>query len=178
MTRRFSETTIVASAIALALAALLLAPSLSAQEEGDAQIVIGIYQPQQIAQATGLQQQMMEQMQGLQQRAQQAQQEGDQAAMQQIQMEAQQIQQDATNEFIERLRAVLPGVAEAAGAQIIASDIGYAAPGVVTEDVTQAVIDAMNAAESAGEEGSMEGATEGSMEGSSEDASESAEDDG
>lgn len=169
MTRRFSPMTIAASAIALALATLLLAPALRAQEEGDIQIAVGVYQPQQIAQATGLQQQMMQQMQGLQQRAQVAQQEGDQAAMQQIQMEAQQIQEAATSDFIERLQAVLPGVAEAAGVQIIASDIGYAAPGVVTRDVTQAVIDAMSAVAGAAEGGSAEGSMESSSEGARDD---------
>lgn len=143
MPTRLVKTVVAATALAIAL----LAPGLSAQEEAmGAQIVVGIYQPQKVAEALGLQQQMMQQMQGLQQRAQKAQQEGDQAAMQQIQMEAQQIQQDASQKFVEGLRAVMPGVAETTGAHVIATDVSWAAPEVSTQDITQAVIDAMKAA--------------------------------
>lgn len=166
MTRRLTNPFVVSVGLAAALAVLVLVPGLSAQEEAeDAQIVVGVYQPQQVAEATGLQQRMMEQMQGLQQRAQQAQQEGDQAAMQQIQMEAQQMQEDATNEFVERLGGVMQQVAESIGADLITTDVSWSAPGVTTQDVTQAVIDAMSAGdggEGSGEESDASGSEDGS----------------
>lgn len=166
MTRRLTNPSVVSVGLAAALAVLVLVPGLSAQEEAeDAQIVVGVYQPQQVAEATGLQQRMMEQMQGLQQRAQQAQQEGDQAAMQQIQMEAQQMQEDASNEFVERLGGVMQQVAESIGADLITTDVSWSAPGVTTQDVTQAVIDAMSAGdggEGSGEESDASGSEDGS----------------
>lgn len=166
MTRRLTNPSVVSVGLAAALAVLVLVPGLSAQEEAeDAQIVVGVYQPQQVAEATGVQQRMMEQMQGLQQRAQQAQQEGDQAAMQQIQMEAQQMQEDATNEFVERLSGVMQQVAESIGADLITTDVSWSAPGVTTQDVTQAVIDAMSAgdgSEGSGEESDESGSEDGS----------------
>lgn len=125
--------------------ALALAPVLHAQEEGMAQLVVGTYDTNQVAQASGLQEQMMQQMQGLRERAQQAQQSQDQAAMQQIQAEAQQMQQDMAEKFRQRIEAVMPQVAEASGAQVIAAAVTYTAPGIETKDVTQAVIDAMKA---------------------------------
>lgn len=135
------------AALALALAAVLLAPAADVSAQDDGGIVVGTYQAQQVAQAVGFQQQIMQQMQGLQQRAQEAQQSGDQQAMQQIQMEAQQIQQDATAELLADIEAVLPQVAEETGATIIATDVTWSADSVTTEDVTQAIIDAMGAGE-------------------------------
>ncbi|MGD2116468.1 MAG: hypothetical protein PVG07_15540 [Acidobacteriota bacterium] len=145
MSRSLQRTLAVAAIALVAFAGgLLLQADARAQGAEDAEILVGTYQPQQVAQATNFQQKMMQQMQGLQQRAQQAQQEQDQAALQQIQQEAQQMQQDAANQFLADIEAVMPQVAESTGAQIIATDVTYTADGIATQDVTQAIIDAMN----------------------------------
>jgi Skp family chaperone for outer membrane proteins len=123
-----------------------LAPSLHAQDEGGAaKVVIGTYDTNQVAQATGLQEEMMQKMQGLRERAQEAQQAQDQAAMQQVQADAQRMQQEMTDAFRKRVEAVMPQVAETTGTQVIAAAVAYTAPGIETKDVTQAVIDAMKA---------------------------------
>lgn len=139
------KSALTVAALTLALVAVLLVPAagVSAQDDG-AGIVVGTYQAQQVAQAVGFQQQVMQQMQGLQQRAQEAQQSGDQQAMQQIQMEAQQIQQDAAAKLLAEIESVMPQVAEQTGASIIATDVTWSAEDVTTEDVTQAIIDAMD----------------------------------
>lgn len=134
-----------AAVLVLAAGPFLSGTALHAQEDEGAGIVVGTYDPQQVAQAVGLQQQMMQDMQGLQSRMQQAQQEGDQAAMQQIQAEAQQIQQDAADRFLADVEAVMADVAQEAGATVIATEVSYTAPGVATQDVTQEVIEALGA---------------------------------
>lgn len=131
--------------LALAAGAFLTGSDLLAQGDEGVEIVVGTYDPQQVAQAVGLQQQMMQDMQGLQSRMQQAQQEGDQTAMQQIQAEAQQIQQDAADRFLADVEAVMADVAQGAGATVIATEVSYTAPGVATQDVTQEVIEALGA---------------------------------
>lgn len=138
---------VFAAAVVLVLAtgAFLAGSALLAQTGDAAEIVVGTYQPQQVAQAVGLQQQMMQEMQGLQQRMQTAQEAGDQAAMQQIQAEAQQIQQNAADEFLADVEGVMAQVAEETGATIIATDVTYTAPGVATKDVTGDVIAALGA---------------------------------
>lgn len=142
MSIRLTQQILTAATMTLALVGLL--PStLSAQESQSAEIVVGTYEPQQVAEAAGFQERMMAGMQGLQQRMQQAQQEGDQQAMQQIQVEAQQIEQDIAGQFLAEIEAVMPRVAEETGATIITTTVSYAAEGVATEDVTQAVIAAM-----------------------------------
>lgn len=132
---------VFAVAIAVAIALAVGTPGTSAQEEAEAGgIVIGTYDPQQVAQQTGLQQKMMQQMQGLQQRAMDAQQSQDQQAMQQIQQEAQQIQQDVMNQFLQDVKDVMPQVAEETGVQIVAVDVAYMAEGMSEKDVTEEVI--------------------------------------
>lgn len=146
MLRSLSQIVVATAAVALVLG-VVSSPTVSIAQEEAASIVVGIYNPQQVAQATGLQDEVMQQMQGLQQRAQQAQQAGDQEAMQQIQMEAQQLQQNAAAEFAANLETVMPGVAAQVGAQVIATEVAYAAPGVTTQDVTEAVVAALTAGE-------------------------------
>lgn len=138
---------VFAAAVVLVLAtgAFLAGSALLAQTGEAAEIVVGTYQPQEVAQAVGLQQQMMQDMQGLQQRMQTAQEAGDQAAMQQIQAEAQQIQENAADEFLADVEGVMAQVAEETGATIIATDVTYTAPGVATKDVTGDVIAALGA---------------------------------
>lgn len=144
--------TVAAVALVAFAGAFLMDSDLHAQGEEGSGLVVGTYQPQQIAQATNLQQKMMQEMQGLQQRAQQAQQSGDQAEMQKIQQEAQQIQQDAADQFRTDLEGVMPQVAEQTGVQVIATEVTYTADGVTTKDITQAIIDAMGGGESMGED--------------------------
>lgn len=129
--------------LVLAAGAFLTSSDLHAQDDQSAEIVVGTYDPQQVAQAVGLQQQMMQEMQGLQARAQAAQQSGDQQAIQEIQAEAQQIQQDAADRFLADVEAVMAEVAQEAGASIIATEVTYTSPGVATKDVTQDVIAAL-----------------------------------
>jgi len=167
---------VVLTAIALALVAGLLTFGTSACAQGDSQddagVIVGTYQPQQIAQATNFQQKLLQKMQGLQQRMQKAQQDGDQAAMQQIQGEARQMQQNATQQLLDDIKAVAPQVAETTGATIIATDVTYSSDEVTTKDVTQAIIDAMGAGSASDEPmGSMEDSMGGSMDqGSSDDS--------
>lgn len=145
MILRTTRSTFAAGAVVLFLAAgaFVAGSDLLAQSEPSAEIVVGTYQPEQVAQAVGLQQKMMQDMQGLQARMQQAQQAGDQAAMQQIQAEAQQIQQNAADEFLADVEGVMAQVAEETGATIIATDVTYTAAGVATKDVTEDVIAAL-----------------------------------
>lgn len=145
MSLRSTRIVFAAGTLALALVAVLLSSPLHAQGEPSAEILVGTYQPQQVAEAVGFQQKVMQDMQGLQQRAQQAQQEGDQEALQQLQVEAQQIEQQAAARFLADIDAVMPQVAEAAGAHVVVTDVTYAAPGVATEDLTEAVIEALGA---------------------------------
>lgn len=134
-------------AIALATAALLAvfvshgviqAQQEAAPAEG---MAVGTYQPQQIAEQIGLQDEMQRTIQGLQERLNAAQQQGDQAAMQQIQVEAQQVQQDIVSKFERDLNAAMPAVAEETGVQIIAVDVAYTAPDIRTQDVTGPLVE-------------------------------------
>jgi hypothetical protein len=145
MSVRSTRPVLVGAAVALLLAAGVLSSgsALDAQAEAGAEILVGTYQPQQVAQAVGFQQRVMQNMVGLQERAQQAQAAGDQQAMQQIQAEAQQIEQQAASDLLAEIEAVMPQVAEKTGALIIATGVSYAAPGVTTEDVTETVIAAL-----------------------------------
>lgn len=171
MSRRSNRPLVAASAIAaLALAgALCLLPAAHAQDAGGTPIVVGTYHAQAVAQATHFQQNLMQQMQGLQQRAQKAQQDGDQAAMQQIQSEARQMQQDATQKLLADIEAVMPQVAAKTGTQVIATEVTYTGPGITKKDVTQDVIDALQAA-SSGDDSMKNGAMkkdDGAMDGGS-----------
>lgn len=146
-----------AAVLLLAAGAFLAGSDLHAQGDEGAQVVVGTYNPQQVAQAMGLQQQMMQEMQALQQRAQEAQQSGDQQAMQEIQAEAQQIQQETADRFMADVEGVMAQVAESTGASIIATEVTYTGPGVTTQDVTQAVIEALGGAAPAPEQPSEPG---------------------
>lgn len=143
MSVRSMKTAFTVAVVALVVAAGSSVTGFDLSAQSGAEIVVGTYDPQAVAQAVGLQQQMMQDMQGLQQRMQQAQQEGDQQAMQEIQAEAQQIQQDAADQFLADVEGVMEEVAQQAGAVIIATDVTYTAEGVSTEDVTQDVIAAL-----------------------------------
>ncbi|MDX1632147.1 MAG: hypothetical protein R3234_09810 [Thermoanaerobaculia bacterium] len=145
-------TAIVTALSILALFAVALPTALQAQEEA-AGLVVGTYEPAQVAQSVGFQQKMMQKMQGLQARMQKAQEEGDQEAMQQIQTEAQQAQQDATNELLADIEAVMPEVAETTGVQVVAVNVTYTATAVTTKDITQDIVNAMS-----GQAGSAEAA--------------------
>lgn len=149
---RISPRVYVLGGIAIAALAAVIAAqgNLYAQEE-DAGIVVGTYEPQQIAQQTGLQQKIQGEMQGLQQRMQSAQQQGDRQAMQQIQQEAQQIQQRMITEFEDDMDAAMPDVAKETGADIIAAQVSYTADGIETKDVTNEIVAKMGgSAESQG----------------------------
>ncbi|MBX3176945.1 MAG: hypothetical protein KF886_06285 [Candidatus Hydrogenedentes bacterium] len=113
--------------------------TLRAQEAAPA-ITVGTFQPGRVAEATGVQQRLMEQVNGLQQRMMQAQQSGDQAAMQQIQTEAQDMQRKAIEDFEASIEQAMPAVAEKTGVQIIALEVSYMAPGITSKDVTAEVI--------------------------------------
>lgn len=143
-------TALTAAVLTLALGIFALQPGVQAQEAGDG-LVVGTYQPNEIAQAVGFQQKMMQKMEGLQARMQQAQQEGDQEAMQQIQTEAQQAQQEATDELLADIEAVMPRVAEQTGVRIVAVDVAYTAEDVTTKDITQDIVNAMSGAATEGE---------------------------
>lgn len=147
MSIRSIRPALVAGALTLLLAAGLLSSGSAVEAQAGSGVLVGTYQPQQVAVALGFQQRVMESMQGLQERAQQAQEQGDQQAMMQIQAEAQQIEQQAVGELLAEIEAVLPRVAEEAGAGIIATGVGYTAPGVTTQDVTEAIIAALGAEE-------------------------------
>lgn len=143
MSRRSIQTLLTLGATAVALTAVFYSLGSNAQEEASPEILVATYTPQQVAEAAGLQERVMQEMSGLQQRMQEAQQAGDQQAMQAIQVEARQIEQAATADFVADMEAVMPQVAERTGAQVIATNVSYTAPGVATEDVTPAVIEAM-----------------------------------
>lgn len=142
MTARPSRHVLVLSVIAIAAVIGATVPwsTLRAQEDTGAHIVVGTYQPQQVAQDLGLQQMMMQKLQGLQQRMQTAQQQGNREEMQRIQSEAQQIQQEAVNDFQTKMDDAMPAVAKAAGVDIIAVGVAYTAPGIETKDVTGEVV--------------------------------------
>ncbi|MBX3176946.1 MAG: OmpH family outer membrane protein [Candidatus Hydrogenedentes bacterium] len=135
-----------------ALAALLGSQGTTRAAEGFA---IGTFEPGRIAEATGLQQRLSEQIGGLQQRMQQAQQEGDQEQMQQIQSEAQAMQQKAVAEFEASIDKALPAVAEEAGLKLIAVEVSYMAPDITSKDVTDEVIEEMGGAVAAAPELSL-----------------------
>lgn len=141
----------------LALAALLVGGLFVAGAAQAQDITVGTYDPEQVAMAAGVQQMMMERMSGLQQRAQTAQQTGDQAAMQQIQQEAQQIQQEIFETFSSDVESVLPGVADETGVSVIATEVGFTAEGVTTQDVTEQVVAAIQAKKGGGEAAGSEG---------------------
>jgi Skp family chaperone for outer membrane proteins len=132
---------LVLSGIALAaVAGLVLTQGVTAQQAGTPPVVVGTYQPQQVAEQSPAQAKLSQRVQGLQAEMQQAQQAGDQTELQRLQAQAQQAQQDAAAEFQSAINSAMPGVAESAGAQIIAVEVAYTAPNVQTVDVTQQII--------------------------------------
>lgn len=131
---------VLAGVFVAAIATVLVTQNATQAEEEAGAMIVGTFEPGTVAQQTGLQEKMREQMAGLQQRMQAAQQEGDQAAMQKIQGEAQQIQKTAVESFQSSIDEALPTVAKAAGVQIIAVEVSYMAPGVESKDLTNAVI--------------------------------------
>ena len=123
---------------ASALGLLLTQDATRAEEK--AAITVGTFEPGLVAQQTGLQQKVMEQMGVLQERMQAAQQSGNQEEMKKIQGEAQTIQQNAVAEFEAAIDKALPEVAKAAGVQLIAIDIAFMAEGIETKDLTAEVV--------------------------------------
>lgn len=150
MSIRFSKGAVAVLVAALAVGAgwFLAGESLAADAPP---LAVGTYDPQQIAQDTGLPQKMMQEMQGLQQRMTQARENGDQQAMAQVQAEAQQVQRDMVTEFEGDIEDVMASVAEEAGVQLIAVQITYTGPGVETRDVTQQIVEKMKAEDETGQ---------------------------
>jgi len=128
----------------VAACSLLYSVSAPTAKAETGSITVGTYSPDQVAQQVGLEARMMQEFQGLEQRAAEAQQNGDQAAMQQIQADAQQIQERVVNEFQTALDAAMPTVAEATGVQIIAMEVGYTADGINTRDITAEMVEGMD----------------------------------
>lgn len=138
-------------AVAALAGALLAQDNIQAQEEETAaqaqeqtDIVVGTYEPQQVAERYGINQKLMEGLTGLQERMQTAQQQGDQQAMQEIQAEAQQVQEDVVSEFEKEVEDAMAAVAEETGADIIAVQVAYLAEGIETKDVTNELIEEMD----------------------------------
>ena len=155
MKTSWKKAVIAGMSMAMALTgAVLLAQNTG---EADEAMIVGTYNPQQVAMQSGLQQKMQGEMAGLQQRMQAAQQEGDQAAMQQIQGEAGQIQERIVGEFESDLDEAMPGVAEEAGVKIIAVEVSYTADDIETKDVTNALIAELNGGEMPQQELSIPG---------------------
>jgi len=138
---------VLAGVTGAAVATIVLSQNTTRAQEAAPAMVLGTFEPAQVAQESGMQAKMQAMMQekmgGLRERAQAAQQSGDQAAMQQIQAEAQQIQMDAVKEFQDALDATLPKVAEEAGVQIIAVEYAFTAPGIETKDLTAEIVAAL-----------------------------------
>lgn len=138
---------LMVAGVAFVAAVGLLVSINTSQAQED--LVVGTFDPQEVAMNTGLQEKMQGQMEGLRQRAQEAQQNSDQSAMQQIQMDAQKIQQEVIQEFEASMSEVMPAVAEAAGVKIIAQGVAYTAPGIETKDLTSEIIAEMGGGETA-----------------------------
>jgi hypothetical protein len=145
ITRGSARRLLVLGGIAAVAIVVAFAPQsdLRAQDEAPG-IVVGTYDPQQVAVQAGVQAQMTEQMEGLQQRMQAAQQAGNQEEIQRIQAAAQQIQDNVVAEFENNVNAALPAVAQEAGAQVIAIEVSYAAPGIETRDLTTDIATHLN----------------------------------
>lgn len=141
ITRAFAFSAV---AIAALLGGLLTQNAIQAQEEEESGVVVGTYEPQQVADQSGLNEKLMQDMSGLQERMLTAQQEGNQQEMQQVQAEAQQIQQAAVADFEAQVEAALPKVAEDTGSDIIAVQVAYVAEGIETKDVTNEIIAEIN----------------------------------
>ena len=119
-----------------ALLALLVAVNDIGAQEKKAGLVIGTFDPQQVAEQTGIQQRMMKAMEGLQQRAETAQQTGDQQAMMAIQQEAMQIQEQIAGDFEKEMTDAMPKVAAKAGVHAIVMEVSYSSDEVEVKDVT------------------------------------------
>lgn len=145
ITRGSARRLLVLGGIAAAAIVVAFAPQSDLRAQGEAPgIVVGTYDPQQVAVQAGVQAQMTEQMEGLQQRMQAAQQAGNQEEIQRIQAAAQQIQENVVAEFENNVNAALPAVAQEAGAQVIAIEVSYAAPGIETRDLTTDIATHLN----------------------------------
>lgn len=131
---------IVIGVCAAAIVALFGQQETLRAQEAPSTTTIGTFEPGRVAEATGVQQRLMEQVNGLQQRMMQAQQSGDQAAMQQIQSEAQEMQRKAIADFEASIEKAMPVVAEKTGVQIIVVEVYYQAEGIASKDVTADVI--------------------------------------
>lgn len=146
MTPRSIHTVLAAAAVLLLASALLaLGPPAGAEAQSSPELLVGTFEPQQVARAVGYRQRLVEGMQGLQERIDKAREENDEEAMAQIQAEARRIEQDTANDLVAEIQAILPEVAESTGARVIATGLGYAAPEVTTRDITDEVIGALTA---------------------------------
>lgn len=129
---------------AVAIAALGLSVATTqgwAQDEAEAEISVGTYDPEQVFNAYPDRQEMMDQITELQGQMQQAQQQQDQERMMQLQQQAQQYQTEAIEKFQGDVEAALPGVAEAHGLDLVAIEVSWSRDGVGTEDVTTELIE-------------------------------------
>ncbi len=124
----------------LIVAAQVQAGSHENDEDQDARIAVGTYNPGQAFESHPKRHELEETAQAAQAQMQQAQQAEDRQAMMRIQQEFQMNQQRIIQEFQNDVEKVMPTVVEAENVHVVAMEIVYARPEVETKDVTQAVI--------------------------------------
>lgn len=144
---RFGATAAGMTVCLLAGAALTGAASgWNQEQDSDGEDVrIGTFDGQTAFEAYHRTQDYMRDMQDIQQRAMEAQQNQDQQALQQIQMEVQQREQELMQHFERDLEAASPEVAGNNDVPVIVAEIVYKADAVEEIDVTSDLVDQLNA---------------------------------
>ena len=130
--------------IAIAIAALgvvVVGSQGWAQDEAEAEISVGTYDPQLVFNAYPGREQLMEQITEIYSQMQQAQQDQDQQRLMQLQEQMQQQRIEAIEQFQADVEQTLPAVAEASNIDLVAIDVVYSREGVHTRDITTLVIE-------------------------------------
>ncbi|MFO7975252.1 MAG: hypothetical protein R6V12_11520 [Candidatus Hydrogenedentota bacterium] len=145
----------VAMVVAAVTAISITAGHLRVQAQEAAPVIeIGTYNPQAAFEKHPAQTALMEIMETLQTDLQKAQEEGDSAKVQQIQQQYEQERAQAIEQFHNDINRIIPSAAQAAGVNVVALEIVYAAENVKTQDITPELINAFD--DLGGEEGQKE----------------------
>lgn len=105
---------------------------------------VGTYNPEEVFQSHSAQEELAEASQTARTQLQQAQQADNQEEMEGIQQEYQATQSRIVEKFRSDVDEKLPEAAEAAGVQVIATEVVYTAEDVETKDITPALIEALS----------------------------------
>ena len=130
--------------VVLAGAMFLVSGRLHAdQEKAPEGLQVGTYAPQEVFQQSGGGAELMKARQDVQKQAQAAQKNGDRKKLQKIQQDYRKKQMEIIQGFQDKVKEVLPEVAEKTGVEVIAPQVQYATEGIGTTDITPEIVKAL-----------------------------------